>query len=114
MKFRSWLPVIAGILLLTIPAQADARPWAWCGWYARHHVAHDPGPLFNLAREWAHWGARAFGPAPGVVGVMPHHVFFVDYVIKPGVVMATSGNDSHRVRTRPRSTAGVIAWRFGY
>ncbi len=89
------------------------RPSAWCGWEMRHMVGRDPGPAYNLARNWAHWGDPASGPAPGVIGVLPHHVFRVDYVIRPGLVMATSGNDSHAVRTRPRKTAGVIAWRRG-
>ncbi len=33
-----------------------ARPAAWCGWEMRHLVGADPGPSFNLARNWAHWG----------------------------------------------------------
>jgi hypothetical protein len=32
------------------------RPEAWCGWEMRHLVGADPGPSFNLARNWAHWG----------------------------------------------------------
>jgi hypothetical protein len=32
-------------------------------------------------------------------------------VLGPGRVLAISGNDGHAVRTRPRSTKGVIAWR---
>ena len=75
----------------------------------RHLVGGDPGPEYNLARNWAHWGQRASGPAPGVIGVMPHHVFKVIQVPGPGTVLAISGNDSHAVRVRQRSTAGVIA-----
>ncbi len=90
---------------------ADGRPSAWCGWEMRRLVRQDPGPSYNLARNWAHWGRSANGPAPGVIGVLPHHVFKVIAVLGRGTVLAISGNDSHAVRTRPRSTAGVIAWR---
>jgi hypothetical protein len=89
------------------------RPSAWCGWEMRHLVSADPGPAYNLARNWEHYGRPAPGPAPGVIGVMPHHVFKVVQVLGRGVVLAISGNDSHAVRTRPRTTAGVIAWRWG-
>lgn len=92
---------------------SDGRPSAWCGWYMRREVGSDPGVEFNLARNWAHWGHAASGPAPGVIGVMPHHVFKVVEVLARGIVLAISGNDSHAVRTRPRSTGSVIAWRTG-
>jgi hypothetical protein len=93
--------------------QHVGRPAAWCGWEMRQLVGGNPGPEYNLARNWAHWGHAASGPAPGVVGVMPHHVFKVIQVLGNGSVLAISGNDSHAVRVRPRSTAGVIAWREG-
>jgi hypothetical protein len=92
---------------------ADGRPAAWCGWEMRQLVGGNPGPEYNLARNWAHWGRPASGPAPGVIGVMPHHVFKVVQVLGRGTVLAISGNDGHAVRVRPRSTAGVIAWREG-
>jgi hypothetical protein len=92
---------------------ADGRPSAWCGWEMRQLVGGNPGPEYNLARNWAHWGRPASGPAPGVIGVMSHHVFKVVQVLGHGEVLAISGNDGHAVRTRPRSTAGVIAWREG-
>lgn len=94
-------------------AYNDGRPRAWCGWYMRHEVGSDPGPEYNLARNWEHWGHATSGPAPGVIGVMAHHVFKVVEVIGHGIVMAISGNDSHTVRTRPRSISGVLAWRVG-
>ena len=51
----------------------QARPAAWCGWEMRRLVGVDPGPSFNLARNWAHWGRP--GPAGiGAVVVWPHHV----------------------------------------
>lgn len=92
-------------------AYNDGRPSAWCGWWLRQNVGQDPGSEYNLARNWAHWGRPASGPAPGVIGVLPHHVFKVVQVLGSGTVLAVSGNDSHAVRTRPRSTRGVIAWR---
>lgn len=92
---------------------SDGRPSAWCGWEMRRLVGSDPGVQYNLARNWAHWGRPANGPAPGVIGVMPHHVFKVVQVLGRGTVLAISGNDGHAVRTRVRSTATVIAWRVG-
>jgi hypothetical protein len=90
----------------------EHRPSRWCGWFARFNFApQDPGPAYNLARNWAHWGRPAWGPAPGVIGVLPHHVFKVIAMLDRGQVLAISGNDGHAVRTRPRSIAGVIAWR---
>ena len=83
----------------------------WCGIFMMQHTGiHGPGNL-AMAREWAHVGQPASGPAPGVIGVMPHHVFQVVQVLASNVVLAISGNDGNAVRTRPRSTAGVIAWR---
>jgi hypothetical protein len=77
----------------------------------RHLVSRDPGPAYNLARNWAHWGYG--GPAGvGAIVVWPHHVGKIvgregdRWVIK-------SGNDGHRLRTRPRSIAGAIAIRWG-
>ena len=92
-------------------AYSDGRPSAWCGFWLRHNVSRDPGIEYNLARNWTHWGRPASGPAPGVIGVMAHHVFKVIQVLGVSQVLAISGNDGHAVRTRPRSTSGVIAWR---
>lgn len=88
-----------------------ARPSAWCGWEMRHLVGSDPGPQYNLARNWAHWGHS--GPAGvGAVVVWSHHVGKIvgrdgdQWVIE-------SGNDGHRVRTRPRPIGSAIAIRWG-
>lgn len=86
------------------------RPRAWCGWWMRGQVDQDPGPAFNLARNWARWGVRISGPQEGALGVQAHHVFKVLAVTGPGKVLAISGNDGHAVRTRERSTGRVIAW----
>lgn len=87
------------------------RPLEWCGWEMRHLVGGDPGPSYNLARNWAHWGHA--GPAGiGAIVVWPHHVGKIvgrtggEWVIE-------SGNDGHALRTRPRSIAGTIAIRWG-
>lgn len=71
----------------------------------------DPGPAYNLARNWARMGMALSGPIAGAIGVLPHHVFKVIAIVGPDRVLAISGNDGHRVRTRERSTRGVIAWR---
>jgi len=87
------------------------RPSAWCGWQMRQLVSNDPGPSFNLARNWARWGQS--GPAGvGAVVVWPHHVGKI-VGQENGMWIVESGNDDHAVRTRPRSLAGVIAIRWG-
>ena len=86
-------------------------PKAWCGaWMALRKGFNDR--RLWLAAAWARVGSAATGPAPGVIGVMRHHVYEVVEVISPGRVLAISGNDGHAVRTRIRSTRGTIAWRW--
>jgi hypothetical protein len=91
-------------------ASSDPRPSAWCGWWLRRLYGIADKRL-NLAINWRRFGRPAGGPAPGVIGVQPHHVFKVLAVVAPGAVLAISGNDSHSVRTRVRSTRNVVAWR---
>lgn len=87
------------------------RPTAWCGWQMRQMVGGDPGPQYNLARNWAHWGHG--GPAGvGAVVVWPHHVGKI-VGQQGGMWIVQSGNDGHRLRTRPRSIAGAVAIRWG-
>jgi hypothetical protein len=86
------------------------RPAAWCGWYMRTQVGSDPGPQYNLARAWAHYGVNAGGPSVGTIVVWPHHVGEI-VGQDNGQWVVRSGNDGHAVRTRPRSLAGVIAFR---
>jgi len=88
-----------------------ARPAAWCGWQMRRLVGADPGPSFNLARNWAHWG-RSGPAAVGAVVVWPHHVGKI-VGRENGQWIIESGNDGHALRTRPRSIAGAIAIRWG-
>src|SRR6202140_4736991 len=91
--------------------QYGGRPAAWCGWEMRQLVSSDPGPTFNLARNWAHWGHA--GPAGvGAVVVWFHHVGKI-VGQEGGEWIIESGNDGNRVRTRPRSIAGAIAIRWG-
>jgi hypothetical protein len=87
-----------------------ARPAAWCGWEMRHLVSNDPGPAFNLARNWAHWGHA--GPAGvGAVVVWSHHVGRI-VGQEHGMWVIESGNDGHATRTRPRSIGRAIAIRW--
>ena len=89
------------------------RPAAWCGWYMRSQVGSDPGPEYNLAQAWTHYGANASGPAVGVIVVWRHHVGKI-VGRENGQWLVQSGNDAHAVRTRPRSLAGAIAFRRAY
>jgi hypothetical protein len=92
-------------------SQLGGRPAAWCGWEMRQLVGSDPGPTFNLARNWARWGAP--GPAGvGAVVVWPHHVGKI-VGQQNGMWVIQSGNDGHAVRSRARSIAGAIAIRWG-
>jgi hypothetical protein len=88
-----------------------ARPAAWCGWEMRQLVGGDPGPQYNLARNWSHWGHA--GPAGvGAVVVWAHHVGKI--VGQEGDQwLIESGNDGHAVRTRVLSIAGAVAIRWG-
>ncbi|HEY1542308.1 MAG TPA: hypothetical protein VGG01_07860 [Xanthobacteraceae bacterium] len=89
------------------------RPRAWCGWFARQLVGQDPGPQFNLARNWAHWG-HAASPGAGVMVVWPHHVGMITGRASNGEWIVKSGNDGHgAVHERVRSIRGAIAFRAG-
>lgn len=88
-----------------------ARPRAWCGWEMRHLVGSDPGPEYNLARNWARWG-RAGPPGIGAVVVWAHHVGKI-VGEENGHWIVESGNDGNRLRIRPLSIARAIAIRWG-
>jgi hypothetical protein len=94
-------------------ARLGGRPAAWCGWYMRQQVGSDPGPQYNLARSWAHYGSNAGGPSVGTIVVWSHHVGKI-VGRENGQWIVESGNDGHAVRTRPRSLAGAIAFRNAY
>jgi hypothetical protein len=87
----------------------DPRPAAWCGWWLRQQLGV-ADRLYNLARAWARWGQPAHGPAEGVIVVWRHHVGLITGRAG-GQWIVKSGNDGHAVRERPRSLAGVIAYR---
>lgn len=89
----------------------DIRPARWCGFFLRHHLGV-ADRKYNLARNWAHYGSPANGPAPGVIAVFAHHVGIVTAVPGPGKIILLSGNDGGKVRERERSSRGVIAWRW--
>ena len=117
--------VAAMALLLALASSAEARtpphhrgphagrPAAWCGWYMRSQVGSDPGPAYNLASSWAHYGANAGGPSIGIIVVWRHHVGKI-VGRENGQWLVQSGNDGHAVRTRPWSLAGAIAFRRAY
>jgi hypothetical protein len=90
---------------------AGPRPAAWCGWEMRQLVGGDPGPRYNLARNWAHWGHS--GPAGvGAVVVWAHHVGKI-VGQQDGQWLIESGNDGRAVRTRVLSINNAIAIRWG-
>lgn len=90
-------------------APGDPRPSAWCGWWLRQHLGV-ADRLYNLARAWARYGQPAHGPGEGVIVVWRHHVGIITGRAD-GQWIVKSGNDGHAVRERPRSLAGVIAFR---
>src|SRR5690348_6168945 len=73
-------------------SHALGRPAAWCGWYMRSQVGQDPGPQYNLARAWAHYGVSAGGPSVGAIVVWRHHVGTI-VGQENGQWVVRSGND---------------------
>lgn len=107
--------------LLALPAQAhhrhhigtdgyysSARPGPWCGWWMRTQFGG--GPELNLARNWTGVG-HASEPRPGAIVVWSHHVGVITGRASTGQWIVKSGNDGGRVRERPRSISGAIAFR---
>jgi hypothetical protein len=94
----------------TSGAADSGRPRAWCGWQMRQLVGGDPGPQFNLARNWANLGARRSG------GYRRHRRLAAsrrqDRRSGRRHLIIESGNDDNRVRTRPLSISGAIAIRW--
>lgn len=72
-------------------------------------ILHVADAAYNLARNWAHYG-HAASPHVGAIVVWPHHVGKIVGQTR-GQWVVLSGNDGHRVRERPRSLAGAIAFR---
>jgi hypothetical protein len=105
-------PMVRGLArgLIHMLDSIGPRPRAWCGWEMRRELGV-ADPAYNLARNWAHYGSAAFGPAVGEIVVWPHHVGRI-VGQERGEWIVNSGNDGHAVRTRPRSLGGVIAYRW--
>jgi hypothetical protein len=87
------------------------KPPAWCGWFMRHEFGV-ANPAANVARWWAGYGRPAHGPHVGAIVVWRHHVGRITGRTADGRWIVKSGNDGHRVRERPRSVAGAIAFRW--
>jgi hypothetical protein len=87
------------------------KPRAWCGWFMRRELGV-ANPAANLARWWAGFGRPAHGPQVGAIVVWRHHVGRITGRTADGRWIVKSGNDGHRVRERPRSVAGAIAFRW--
>jgi hypothetical protein len=65
----------------------------------------------NAAREWRYVG-HAVEATVGAIVVWPHHVGQITGRDEhSGRWIIPSGNDGHRVRSRPRSLGGAIALR---
>ncbi len=101
-------------IALATPAAHAARPAscpprAWCGCWLAHYLGMPARSLW-LAANWRFVGRPAGGPGVGTIVVWRHHVGIITgrsgarWVVK-------SGNDGRRVRERPRSVAGAIAYR---
>lgn len=84
----------------------------WCGRFMRMVVGHDPGPRYNLARNWAHYG-KATRRRPGAIAVMRGHVGIVARGgnCGPGRVYILSGNHGRRVGYGCYAASRIIAYR---
>src|SRR5512139_806365 len=106
--------LLAMTIFCAFVASADARPAGcptkWCGCWMMKVFSLTDKALW-AARNWAHVGKPAEGPANGVVVVWPHHVGIITGQ-KNGVWVVKSGNDGNAVRERARSLKGAIAFRI--
>lgn len=109
--------IVAALTLVVFSSAAEARHHrhhyrhggAWCGVYMQAATGiHGSG--LALARNWARVGYPS-GPAVGAIVVWPHHVGRI-VGQQNGQWIVNSGNDGGRVRTRPRSLSGAIAFRM--
>lgn len=101
--------LIALTLALALSTAAEARPARWCGWQMVQWFGGDKS--LYLARNWARVGAPARGPAIGAIVVWRSHVGYITG-FRNGQWIVKSGNDSGRVRERPRSVSRAIAFRW--
>lgn len=89
-------------------SKVGPRPQAWCGWFMGKHLGMLDRSLW-VASNWAHVGSPTHAK-PGAIVVWPHHVGQVK-AVNGSKILVLSGNDGHAVRTRWRTTRGVIAFR---
>ena len=109
-----YLAVVAIAMSISWPAQARPAgcPHAWCGCYLAgvYGFSGKLGRQLWLARNWLMF--PKVQPQVGAVAVYARgrggHVGRIDGV-RPGEVLLTSGNNGRAVRTRWRSTRGMIA-----
>lgn len=104
--------LVAGLCLVATDAFASSThpQFPWCGWWLRGHLGVSD-QSYNVARNWAHYGRHADGPAIGTIVVWPHHVGIITGG-SHGAWVVKSGNDGHRVRERVRSVSAAIAFRW--
>lgn len=110
---RSWLGRTA--------SQLGLPRSLWCADFINKtlRAAGLPAIKSRRARDFAGYGARAWGPAPGVIAIIPRgrdsrkgHVMIVQSVKGNGTFVAISGNHGGRVRVATYSTRRVISWRW--
>lgn len=107
--------ILAAAVLCALLSNAEARArrshhgLPWCGIYMSKYFGKSDRRLW-IAREWAREGRPAGGPEIGAVVVWRHHVGIITGR-QGGQWIVHSGNDGGRVRTRPRSVGGAIAFR---
>lgn len=113
--------VLVAVVCLFFIASSDAEArqrhrrhhgLPWCGIYYSKITGRAHRRDLWLARNWAREGSPAGGPAIGATVVWPHHVGKIVGRASNGQWIVHSGNDGGRVRTRPRSIAGAIAFRW--
>jgi hypothetical protein len=89
-------------------------PSAWCACYLEKILREAGLPSLgsNAARDFAHYGRKAYAGQVGAIMVMPHHVGVVVGKCSDGRVKLVSGNHGSRVGTGCYSISRAIAWRM--
>ena len=92
---------------VVIGSRPPTCPRAYCGCGLRLFLGLKDVRL-NLARAWAELFPRT-SVRPGAVAVKNHHVFYVEAVVKPGLVLARDYNSGGGLsRLHLRSTKGFV------
>jgi hypothetical protein len=92
-------------VILPNPAGCPSR--AFCGCAVAMHVFGKPVRALWLASNWFRF-ARSV-PGPGMVAVRKHHVFFIEAVLKKGLVLAYDPNSGgHLTRMHYRRLNGFV------